>query len=362
MTQSGASPLGKILVTGATGRVGRALVDELLNRRASVAVLTRSPEAAQRLWPDGRVEIRVGDLAAPDTLAAVGEDIQTLFHLASYAPRPEEPDLYNAPGHWSITAEGTRNLLSRLDASGLGGARLERILYVSTIKAMGDKAGAMGRPADEDAPPEPDTLYGQAKLDAERAILDFADKAGIAASVLRLPMVYGLGREGNVVRMIEAVARRRFPPWPRIRNRRSAVHIEDVIAAILLVAEHPNSAGETYCVTDGRTYSTRWIYERIRLALGRPIPAWSVPFWMLKAAAAVGSAGERLLGRRMPLTLDGLSKLAGDAWYSSGKLEHGLGFTPRHSLESEIPHLVRRMADRPSPEPGPRHDRSTDSG
>ncbi|WP_043755867.1 NAD-dependent epimerase/dehydratase family protein [Imhoffiella purpurea] len=357
MTPDAASPLGKVLVTGATGRVGRALVAALLERRCPVAVLTRSPEAARRLWPDGAVEVRLGDLRDPESLTGVGEDIQTLFHLASYAPRPDEPDIYNAPDHWPVTAEGTRNLLSRLDDS-----PLERILYVSTIKAMGDRAGARGHPADEDTPAEPESLYGRAKLNAEQAVLAWGRARGIQADVLRLPMVYGLEHEGNIVRMIEAVAKGRFPPWPRIHNRRSAVHIQDAVKAALLIAERPQDPGETYCVTDGRAYSTRWIYERIRLALGRPIPAWTVPEWMLKTAAAAGSLIERLLKRRMPLTLEGLSKLTGDAWYSSVKLQRRRGFTPRHSLEDEIPRLVRRMVGPPSPGPAPRRGRSEDSG
>ena len=103
----------------------------------------------------------------------------------------------------------------------------------------------------------------------------------------------------------------------------------------------PRAAGQVYLVTDGRPYSTRWLYEQIRLALGQPVLRWSVPLWLLEVAAAAGSTMERLSGRAMPLTRVGLAKLTGDAWYSSDKLRRGLGFVPEHRLEEEIPLMVR---------------------
>lgn len=338
MSTAETQDLGRVLVTGATGQVGRRLVSALLERDQPVSVLTRSPQAAEGLWPAGAVEILRADLTDPASLRDLPLDaVRTVFHLASYAPGPEEPDIYNAPAHWPITAEGTARLVERLADSGI-----ERLVYVSSIKAMGDRAGALGRPADERVEPRPDSLYGRAKLAAERQVLGLGARTGIKTSVMRLPMVYGIGDKGNIPRMIAAVAANRFPPWPRIENHRSAIHVEDAVAAALLIAESPASDGEVYCVTDGRDYSTRWMYEQILLALGRRIPTWTVPLALLRLAAGIGSAAERLLGRRMPLTRDGLDKLTGDAWFYSERLHRGLGFTPRHNLADEIPRLTRR--------------------
>jgi nucleoside-diphosphate-sugar epimerase len=117
--------------------------------------------------------------------------------------------------------------------------------------------------------------------------------------------------------------------------------VGDTVRAALLLAQDPRAAGQVYLVTDGQPYSTRWLYEQIRRALGRPVPRWSVPLWLLKAVAASGSLAERASGRAMPLTRVGLSKLTGDAWYSSDKLQGELGFAPEHRLEEEIPRMVR---------------------
>jgi len=324
-----------VLVTGATGKVGRRLVRVLLGARARVSVLTRDPVGARTLWPEAPLDLRSGDLTDPATLDGLLEGIDTVLHLASYSPRPDEPEIYEAPAHWPVTALGTRRL-----AALVPGSQVARIVYVSSVKAMGDAAGARGRPADERDEPRPDTLYGRAKLDAEQCVLALGRSAGVHAAVLRLPMVYGLEGAGNLARMIDAVARGRFPPWPHIENRRSAVHVDDALRATLLLADNPMAGGEVYLITDGRPYSTRWLYESIRDALGRPAPAWAVPYWLLAAAAGAGSLMERLSGRAMPLTRVGLQKLTRDAWYSSEKIARELGFVPEHSLATEIPRLV----------------------
>ena len=325
-----------VLVTGATGKVGRHLVVALLDLGAKVSILTRDPNRALGLWPGQRVDCRGADLTDARTLLGELNDIEVIFHLASYSPAPGEPDIYEAPAHWPVTAEGTRNLVEEAVAAGV-----RRLVYLSSVKAMGDAAGAGGEPADESTPPAPDTLYGRAKLEAERMVLQAGVEHDLHAAVLRLPMVYGLAGQGNIMRMIDAVARRRFPPWPRIENRRSAIHVDDVVRAALLAASLPQAAGQVYLLSDGGDYSTRWLYEQIRLALGRPAPRWTIPLWLLTTAARAGSAVERITGRAVPLTRSGLSKLTGDAWYNSGKIRRDLGFEPRHHLDEAIRGMVR---------------------
>ncbi len=335
----------RVLVTGGTGKLGRQLVTALHGAGALVAVLTRSPEVAEQLWEHTDIACIRADLTEPDSLRQALQGVELVFHLASYSPRPDEPDLYEAASHWPVTAEGTRHLLDAAVAAGVSG-----LIYLSSVKAMGEAAGADGRPADESTPARPETLYGRAKLEAEHAVLQAGLTSGLHVCVLRLPMVYGLGAGGNLYRMIDAVARGRFPPWPRLVNRRSAVHVDDVVSAALLVATDPRAAGETYLVTDGADYSTRWIYEHIRLALGLPMPRWALPLWCWRLAAWGGTLGERLTGRPMPLTTAALGKLAGDAWYSSKKIRDTLSFVSRHRLETAIPSMVqayRRGLERP---------------
>jgi UDP-glucose 4-epimerase len=331
----------QVLVTGATGKIGRQLVGALLEQGAEVSVLTRFPGRARELWPSEYVGCRRGDLTIPATLPAALHEIACIFHLASYSPAPDEPDIYEAPGHWPVTAVGTANLVrAALDA------RVRRLVYLSSVKAMGDGLSAgKSKPVDEGVRPEPDSLYGRAKLAAEQSVIGAGGSGRLHACVLRLPMIYGLAGEGNIARMIAAVAKDRFPPWPRIENRRSALHVKDAIAAAVLAATHPRANGKTYLVTDGASYSTRWLYEQIRLALGREIPRWTTPYWVIWSAALAGTSLEGLSGWRMPLDREGLRKLAGDAWFSSDQIRTELGFRPVHSLKEEIPLMTRAYLD-----------------
>ncbi|MCG6862773.1 MAG: NAD-dependent epimerase/dehydratase family protein [Chromatiaceae bacterium] len=323
------------LVTGATGKVGRHLVTALLERGADVCILTRDPERALSLWSGSPLGIRVADLTDFSTLDGQLDGIELVFHLASYSPAPKELDVYQASAHWPVTAQGTRNLL---DASLSAGIR--RLIYVSSVKVMGAAVGAGNEPMSESTPPEPDTLYGRAKLEAERSVLAAGESEGMHVGVLRAPMIYGLPGEGNIARMIDAVARNRFPPWPKIENRRSAVHVLDLIAAMLLAATHPQATGRCYLVTDGNCYSTRWLYEKIRLALDKPVPGWTVPYWALSMAAAGTALLEKLIRRRLPFDREGLRKLTGDACFSSDRIRAELGFESRHNLNDEIRYMV----------------------
>ena len=193
---------------------------------------------------------------------------------------------------------------------------------------------------DEDAPAHPDSAYGHAKLEAEQHILAAGRVHGVHVCVLRLPLVYGPGSKGNISRMIRAIDRGYFPPFPEVGNRRSLVHVDDAVQALLLASELPQANGKTYIVTDGQTYSTRTIYEAICRALGRPVPRWSAPVSLLKLGASIGGAVGKLWGHPMPLNCDVFDKLIGSAWYSSDKIARELGFWPQRTLYDALPEMI----------------------
>jgi UDP-glucose 4-epimerase len=327
------------LVTGATGKLGRALVEELLAQGAVVSVLTRSAGKAARCWPDQNVGVRVGDLTSSESLEAALEGVSLLFHLASHSPPPGTADLYGQPAHWAVSAIGTWHLVAAARRQ-----RVSRLIYVSSVMAMGSGTALGSQPAHEETPSAPDTVYGRAKREAECAVLALGASLPeqVHVSVIRLPMVYGLDGAGNLDRLVAAVANGRFPPFPRLYNRRSAVHAADAIQGIRLVSTRREAAGKVYLVTDGEAYSTRWIYEEACRALGRPLPSWSIPVWSLRGAAKLGDALQRLTGRPPPMSTAHLRKLLGDAWYGNERIRNDLGFVAQHRMRDEIERLARR--------------------
>jgi nucleoside-diphosphate-sugar epimerase len=277
------------------------------------------------------VIVHQADLGAGNaeiTQACNGAD--TIFHLAGYA-HAEDADQAEML-HQRVTVTGTERLLQAAVSCGV-----RRFVFLSSIKTMGE--GADER-LDEAAPPAPATGYGRAKLEAERMVLAAGRKHGMHVSILRLPLVYGPGNKGNIPRMIAAIDRGRFPSLPETGNRRSMVHVDDVVQALLLAADNPAANGQVFIVTDGRAYSTREIYEAICRVLGRPVPGWSVPAWLLRLGAGAGDVLQRITGLPVPLTTGTLDKLLGSAWYSSDKIRRQLGFVPRHTFHDVLPAIV----------------------
>ncbi len=331
----GSELAGKVvLVTGATGFIGRHLVARLLEAGAIVKVVVREARVgdAARLWQSDNLSQVVADLMDRDLPSHVCDQVDTVFHLAGYAHAEDANDPRAADVHRRITVEATRALLAQ---AAHGGVR--RFVFVSSVKAMGE-GGDVAR--DESSPAAPVTAYGKAKRAAEKLVLAAGLAHGMHVCVLRLPLVYGPGDRGNLSRMISAIDRGRFPPIPDTGNRRSMVHVDDVVQALLLAAEKPEADGQIYIVTDRQAYSTRQIYERCREALGKPVTRLSVPLSVLQLAAKSGDIFLRLTGRHFFLDSERLGKLTGSAWYSSDKISRDLGFTPRWDLEQALPRMV----------------------
>jgi hypothetical protein len=322
-----------VLVTGGTGFIGRYLVEALVAAGARVTVLTRPHGKSSRISRrrSDQIEHRDGDLTEPGSLAGVCDGVNTVFHLAGYAHADDGSINLDESPHWRTTVEGTQALLDHACAAGV-----KRLVFVSTVKAMGEGGDAC---LDETSPTNPEDHYGKAKREAERQVLAAGQRCGVHTAVLRLPMVYGPHHAGNLARMIAAIDRKRFPPLPEVHNRRSMVHVDDVVQALLLVTERQHTNGQTYLVTDDEVYSARRIYESICLALGRRPPAWHVPAWLLWASGRFGDI-LRALRLPAPLTTEALRKLLGSAWYSCEKAKHELGYRPRRRLEDALAEMV----------------------
>lgn len=310
----------KVLVTGATGFIGQYLCRSLLKQGVELHVLGRSPV-------DFQATFHSWNLTQPVDGSAL-QGVDTVFHLAGKAHELCETS-QDADEYFQINTEATRKLLEAARQAGVS-----TFVYFSSVKACGSHDGAM----DESTVVMPDTPYGQSKLAAEELVLE----GGYVPNpvVIRPAMVYGNTEKGNLPRMIRAIAAGRFPPLPEVGNRRSMVHVDDIVQAAILAAERPEAAGQVYIVTDGVPYSTRHIYEWICEALGKPVPGWTIPMPVLNLLAKAGDGIGSLRGRRFMFDTDALEKLVGSACFSSGKIERGLGFKAKRHLRESLPEIT----------------------
>ncbi|WP_031434442.1 NAD-dependent epimerase/dehydratase family protein [Methylomarinum vadi] len=320
----------KCLVTGASGFIGQVLCKRLSEEKYFVAAgLHRQFNLESNdLWQEAiHLDLTSNSWGRNPCL-----NIDTVFHLAGKAHALTETAQCKDE-YFQINTEGTRRLLEASQRAGV-----ERFIFISSVKAVGD---IEKQPMDEDVIELADTPYGQSKNAAEQLVL----QGGYVPHpvVIRPCMVYGNSEKGNLPRMIKAVKKGIFPPLPENHNKRSMVHVDDVVRAAILAAENPKAAGQIYIVSDGQPYSTRQIYDWIRQALDKPASNHSVPMFVLQAAAGIGDLFGRVTGSRFPIDSDALQKLTASAWYSSDKITQELGFVPQHTLKESLPEIIRYL-------------------
>jgi len=280
-----------VFVTGATGFVGQKLVGSLKAEGKKIKVLSR------KLHPE--YDTIVCDLQSEEIPDDALDGINTVFHLAGFAHDLREASeiehLYR-----KVNIDATVRLAELAVLSGV-----KQFVFVSSVKAGGD-------------PPE--GVYGQTKREAELKILEIGRQSNMHVAIVRPSLVYGPGVKGNLALMQRGIRRGWFPPLPETGNRRSMIHVDDLVQAILLVSEDERANGEIFIATDGIPYSSRKIYESMCQSVGKIAPNWSVPKILFNLLSLASSRFSYKI-----------NKLLGDEYYSSEKLE-ALGFKAEKSL------------------------------
>src|SRR5207249_507960 len=168
------------------------LVDRLLTERMTVRVLLRQSRRGR--WPADDVETAYGDIRDPVAMRSAVTGVDIVFHLAASVHRID--DANDTADHFAVNVGGTRTVLKEaVDA------RVQRFVFISSVKAMGEETRGCANELDGVAPT---TAYGESKLEAEQLVLETGKHNGLHVVCLRLPMVYGPGHKGNLVRMIAA--------------------------------------------------------------------------------------------------------------------------------------------------------------
>jgi UDP-glucose 4-epimerase len=289
----------KVLVTGASGFIGKVLCQRLQEEKKWVKALAR--KATEGPF-DELILCDLYHLKQIPLPSHLMSGIETVFHLAGIAHARADKNQYQ-----TLNVEASTQLLELAQQSGV-----KRFVYFSSVKAE--------TPKDE---------YGRSKAKAERIILDYGKKQDMHVTIIRPALVYGLGMKGNLWSMLKAVEMGYFPPIPEIHNKRSMVGVRDLVEAALLVAKHDEAKGKIYSVTDGISYSTRKLYDMMRENLGLTPASWSLPLWPL------------LLLEKFGLTsLPFFDKLLGSAYFSHEDIHRDLGFEPKENLIKTLPEIV----------------------
>lgn len=309
------------LVTGPTGAVGHSLVNALLRRGLAVRVLARHPIPAGFLSQP--VETVIGDIADPTSVAVAMIGAATVFHLAAKL-HVANPTAEMRAEYERVNVEGTRVVVEAARAAGV-----RRLVLFSTISVYGPTGP---EPVNEDSPPNPESIYADTKLRAEKIALSAQNSYGEPLSaVLRMAAIYGPRMKGNYVTLANALARGRFLPVGSGDNLRTIVFDADAVEAAILASRAPIAAGRIYNVSDGSVHSLREIISAISGALGRRPPRAAVPLGVARLAALAADVAMVAAGRRRMWSAS-VEKLVESVAVSGDHIQQELGFRPEYDL------------------------------
>lgn len=302
----------RVFVTGANGRVGRRLVEQLVAAGDDVVGLARTPEGAAVVENAG-ARCLVGDLQAREVLRQGLDGAEVVYHLAGglRGPGKQTPDLINRAG-----MEG---LLAAIDDVGTGS--MASLVFTSSSAVYGDRSGLV---VGEEMPPKPDTRYGRSKVAAENLLLSAAEHRGVPGRIVRLAAVYGEGFPFMLVDPIRA-GRAKLPGEGR--NYVPTIHIDDAIRGLRLVAEK-GADGRIYNLADTEPVTLKDFYDKVHsLVGGKPVWFWStwIPSYAQEFAARLNERIQSHLPRTPRFTPDNLKLFRASCRMRVERMESELG-------------------------------------
>lgn len=268
----------RLLLTGATGFVGRALLSRLCGDRAYIPrIVTR------RTIPDlpGHVEaVRVDDIGASTDYRQVLTGVEVVVHAAARAHRIDDRVEDPIAMYHQANTEATLNLARQAAEAGV-----KRLVFISTIGVHG--AESRNERLTEDSPILPHSPYAQSKHEAELGLRALEQTSNMAVAIIRPPLIYGADPPGNLARLLDLVSHGWPLPFGLVKNKRTLISLDNIIDLIVRCAQHPKAGGETFLAGDAEDVSTPEIISYVAKGMHKRIVQLPIPPVVLRTGAGV---------------------------------------------------------------------------
>ena len=261
----------KVLITGATGFVGEALVQNL-NILHETIILVRTQNSVLTSTIQQLVAKNIFEVELPS-------DIDVIIHLAGRAHILNEQTTESLSEFRKVNVEGTLQLARQALEK-----KVKRFIFMSSIGVNGSVTSQ--QPFTEYTPPQPHADYAVSKLEAEEALKKLFADSDTELVIIRPPLVYAAHAPGNFARLLKLVATNLPLPFAGTNNKRSFVALENLVDFIQTCIEHPNAANQTFLVADQTPISTRELVQYLKQGMGKPVRFIYIPQSLMKLGAA----------------------------------------------------------------------------
>ncbi len=312
-----------ILVTGANGFVGSALIQHLVTEAMPVRAMVRTLATASALrakYP--QIEMAtIGDIGPATAWCDALSGIDTVVHLASRVHVMRETEADPLRVFRRVNTEGSIAL-----AQAAANAGVKRFIYLSTVKVIGERTESA--PFSDASSPRPTDPYAISKYEAEVALFRIEAETGMRVVVLRPPLVYGAEVKGNFLRLLAWVHAGYPLPLGAIHNQRSLLYLGNLVDAIATLLTRPVQPARAYVLRDGEDVSTPDLIRRLAQHMHMPARLLPMP------VAALQILG-RVSGR-----LEAVRRLTDSLAVDDTQFRHETGWTPPYSLDQGLQETV----------------------
>lgn len=321
--------MGSVLVTGATGFIGRHLCRKLVAEGYRVRALQHVTPAANL----NSVEwFPAAGLSDYEALARALNGVGTVIHLAARVHVMKEDTANPLAEFRRVNVQGTARLLEESQRAGVA-----RFVFGSSVKAVAERSR---RALTEDEIPHPSSPYGISKLEAESLVLEACEHSAMSGTVLRFPLVYGPDMKGNMLTLFKLVDLGVPLPLGSVRNRRTLLYVGNLVEAVGCVIRARTSENHVFFVGDPEPLSTPELIRKIACALEARPRLLPFPPSLLSAGGRVGDALARY-GWPATATSEGTGRLLDSLVVDTSRIRHVLGFAPPSTTADGLRHTAR---------------------
>jgi nucleoside-diphosphate-sugar epimerase len=319
----------KTLVTGATGFIGRHLVNALVNEGREVRCVVRGKSNTERLEKLG-VEIVCADLLEKVSLLPALQGVSIIYHLAGEVYSSKVTD------YFKYNVEGTRNLIESCN-----GNSIERFIYCSSIAAAGPNPDNKTLLTEKDSC-KPITPYGISKYETEKIVLGYSKQNKIPAVIIRPPTIYGPGQSKIITDFFLQVRKGKFYVMGTGEYLRSLCYIENLIEGILLAEKNPAAVGEIFYLSDRKVYTFKEIVQTLADVQGVNLTLIKLPPIVAHLAMSLFSILYKFININI-LKLYTIGIMGKNLGCSIAKAEDLLSFNPKIGLKDGIHRTIQYL-------------------